>query len=131
MTETGLHIPVAEINAALAAVRRQAEPVAKLTLTLAGEGLVSEMQFSAPIKTGVLKDSHGVTSFGRNSDGTFANARSITLYANTDYALARHERWPDKPGYRWAAKVMAEKTAPILTEALREAVRRSQTGGVQ
>lgn len=119
MPETGLVMPVAEIRAALGSIAREAGTIREDALALAGEGLISEMQFDAPVKTGVLKDSHGVEP----------TRGGVTMYANTDYALARHEVYPDKPGHQWAAKVMASRSVSILTGALREAVRRSTIGG--
>lgn len=119
---------VAVMERAMRSLRRMAAQIQRGALTLSAEAIVAEAQFNspvAPVLGGTLQGSHGVGSFGRNADGTFANAASISMYANTDYALARHERWPEKPGHQWFLRAIIDQGPRIMQESIQISVQRA------
>lgn len=110
----GIELPIADMQRWLREIRAQEEPIRTRALTLAGEVVLSEAQVAAPVLTGVLKESHGRTEV-RNG--------AISLFANTSYAIARHQVFPDKPGHQWFTKAMAAHAPRALEGGLRIALR--------
>lgn len=112
MSETVAHLPMDQIKRFQRTMRRIPEDIRQPVLEELAEALVGEAQFDAPIKTGVLKDSHTV--------GEFENG-SIVIGVNTNYALAVHETHPSKS--RWFINAIARNFRRITRASIRKQLR--------
>ncbi len=108
MTETRAELPIEGMKAMLRQFKQQEEPIRRGALALAAEGINSEAQSEAPIKTGVLKESHVVVK---------ANPDAPEIGANTTYAAAVHANHPQKA--RWYLNAFTQHGARIMGNALK------------
>ncbi len=99
------------LSAVLGSLRAAAPGIRRRALRRAAEAIVGEAQFSAPVKTGTLKDAHVVDA---------SDPDNVRIGANTTYAAAVHERHPTKG--RWFLNAVVTKGPGILRKALAEAM---------
>lgn len=112
MGKTFATAPLKEMNAALAALKRQEVPIRRRALAIAAEALLSAAQADAPVKTGFLKDAH-------ISD--LSDQDRPAIGANATYALAVHARHPTKA--QWFLNAIVKNGKRVVEGALKIAMR--------
>ena len=112
MTGTYAEIDQAEMERALAPLRRAEPAIAERALDLASETLIAEAQAEAPVATGFLQGSHSVDTPRKGER---------VLGVNAGYALAVHETHPTKS--RWFINTISRRAKEVFRGALQLATR--------
>lgn len=116
-----IELPTPEMRADLRRLERSETPIVRDAVTEWGEGVNSEAQYEAPIRTGFLKESHFV-------DASTADRGHAEVGATASYARVVHETHPTKS--RWYLNAILKHSARILRKSIERAMaRHSPRGG--
>lgn len=99
-------LDLSPLRSALSKLRRALPEDAERILRLSAEGMQSEAQVDAPIRTGFLKETHGVAR---------VDDKRAELRISAQYALAVHETHPTKS--RWALNAWLREGPRIIEKA--------------
>lgn len=115
-----IEMPLAEMDAALAQMRRLGPEAAARAIGTTAEVVVGEAQADAPVREGHLQRSH-------KAEPVKDDPLTWEMRADVDYAVPVHVRHPTKRN--WFLRAILTHAARVLRGAIEREMSRGPTGG--